>query len=258
MHEAGHVAVSYLVGCPVTTYTLGELRQVLFFPRPLHVPARILRNTAYSKASVHRRGQKSQLKVVLWMKSLSDLASERQVGETRQNSLVGLEMRAACLGCFNETNEVTRHTLSCFAIVRFCWLWIAIGGLASLQHGEKMGSGPCCSIIDPELSVARESFIDETRLWIGDPSEPLCRESVAREVSFRHAARKNRPWGDSSGWRALAEADRDLALRERREPPSEEGRHAMANRYALSAMGGVVGETLVNGFGLVSSCRCSP
>lgn len=29
VHEAGHIAVSYLVGCPISTYTLGELRHYL-------------------------------------------------------------------------------------------------------------------------------------------------------------------------------------------------------------------------------------
>lgn len=116
-----------------------------------------------------------------------------------------------------------------------------------------MGSPPSCSVVDPEMTIARESFPDPALLWTGDPTAPACIETLERKISLKNKARKNLPWGDDSGWQALAEADRLEALKAFDDGDSNvKGRHAMANRFALSAMGGTVSETLVNGFGLVS------
>lgn len=131
--------------------------------------------------------------------------------------------------------------------------------MASLRHGDELGCGPSCNIINPELSAARTTLPDDDNnkaiLRPGDQKSPEQRQSAELELSYRYAAQQKRPWGDSTGWRELWEADRSTVLKEanaRSAHLPQSGRHATANRYALSAMGGVVGETLVNGFGLVS------
>ena len=134
--------------------------------------------------------------------------------------------------------------------------------MASLRHGEELGCGPSCNIINPELSAARTTLPDDSKAMprAGDQKAPDSRQTAELELSYRYAAQQKRPWGDSTGWRGLWEADRSSELKEvnaRSAQLPQNGRRATANRYALSAMGGVVGETLVNGFGLVSH-NCFP
>ncbi|CAM9230814.1 unnamed protein product [Laminaria digitata] len=133
-----------------------------------------------------------------------------------------------------------------------------LGGVASLRHGDELGCGPSCNIINPELSAARTTLPDDNNtnkamLRAGDQKAPDSRQTAELELSYRYAAQHKRPRGDSSGWRELRQVDRSSELNEanaRAAQWPQNGRHATANRYALSAMGGVVGETLVNGFGL--------
>lgn len=136
------------------------------------------------------------------------------------------------------------------------------GGVASLRHGDELGCGPSCNIINPELSAARTTVPDDNAKIMpraGDQMASDSRQTAELELSYRYAAQQKRPWGDSTAWRELWEADRSWELKEanaRSAQLPQNGRHATANRYALSAMGGVVGETLVNGFGLVSTFLC--
>lgn len=126
-----------------------------------------------------------------------------------------------------------------------------------MQHGDALGCGPSCNIINAELAVARITPLEEVPVLKGDPSGTEGKQTAELEISYKYAAQKDRSRRDASIWREVWGADRSPASRASRVRPaaaqlSQEGRYAAANRYALSAMGGVVGETLVNGFGLVS------
>lgn len=75
----------------------------------------------------------------------------------------------------------------------------------------------------------------------------------ARSLSLRgdSTAILSEKEGSWKGVEGGGEADGPVEAAQPEAEP-EPGRYAMANRFALSAMGGTVGETLINGFGLVS------
>ena len=132
------------------------------------------------------------------------------------------------------------------------------GGLASLKHGADMGSRASCTVIDPELAIARQSFPDESLAWTMDTIEPPSAGSVARDALLTQRVPRKLTPGDESDAQLLeveplaamegGDAGRDESSKMEPDP----GQYTMVNRFALSAMGGTVGETLVNGFGMVS------
>ncbi|CAM9744391.1 unnamed protein product [Ascophyllum nodosum] len=132
----------------------------------------------------------------------------------------------------------------------------SLGGLASLKHGADMGSRASCTVIDPELAIARQSFPDESLAWTMDTIEPPSAGSVARDALLTQRVPRKLTPGDESDAQLLeveplaamegGDAGRDESSKMEPDP----GQYTMVNRFALSAMGGTVGETLVNGFGM--------
>lgn len=117
------------------------------------------------------------------------------------------------------------------------------GGLGSLQHGDEVGCGPSCNIINAELSTAR--------IWL--PEELLT--GPASEPEPRLEARMTYPWEDPARLPNLVELDfssSEIPHGDRVPPFDTEGRHAMSNRMALTSMGGIAGEMMANGFDVVS------
>ncbi|CAM9953686.1 unnamed protein product [Ectocarpus sp. 12 AP-2014] len=114
-----------------------------------------------------------------------------------------------------------------------------LGGLGSLQHGDEVGCGPSCNIINAELSTAK--------IWL--PEELLT--GPASEPEPRLEARMTYPWEDPARLQNLVELDfssPEIPHKDRVAPFDTEGRHAMSNRMALTSMGGIAGEMMANGF----------
>lgn len=134
--------------------------------------------------------------------------------------------------------------LSCVSI-SFTPTRVATGGLGSLQHGDEVGCGPSCNIINAELSTAR--------IWL--PEELLT--GPASEPEPRLEARMTYPWEDPARLQNLVELDfssSEIPHKDRVAPFNTEGRHAMSNRMALTSMGGIAGEMMANGFDVVRCC----
>lgn len=117
------------------------------------------------------------------------------------------------------------------------------GGLGSLQHGDEVGCGPSCNIINAELSTAR--------IWL--PEELLTGPSSLPEQP-RLNAHMTYPWEDPArlpNLLALDFSSSEIPNEDRVAPFDTEGRHAMSNRMALTSMGGIAGEMMANGFDVV-------
>lgn len=120
----------------------------------------------------------------------------------------------------------------------------ASGGLGSLQHGDEVGCGPSCNIINAELSTAR--------VWV---PEELLTGPASKPEQPRLEAHTTYPWEDPARLPNLVELDFSSMVtpNEDRVPPFDtKGRRAMSNRMAMTSMGGVAGEMMAHGFNVVS------
>ncbi|CAM9455091.1 unnamed protein product [Pylaiella littoralis] len=115
-----------------------------------------------------------------------------------------------------------------------------LGGLGSLQHGDEVGCGPSCNIINAELSTAR--------VWV---PEELLTGPASKPEQPRLEAHTTYPWEDPARLPNLVELDFSSMVtpNEDRVPPFDtKGRRAMSNRMAMTSMGGVAGEMMAHGF----------
>lgn len=135
-----------------------------------------------------------------------------------------------------------------------CRVSFVTGGLGSLQHGDQVGCGPSCNIINAELSTAKVWVPDE--LLTGSYSDQSRSGSISRSSGEpRLEAQMSFPWEDPARLTNLMELDfssPEIPNEDRVPPFDIEGRHAMSNRMALTSMGGIAGEMMANGFNVVS------
>ncbi|CAM9292961.1 unnamed protein product, partial [Hapterophycus canaliculatus] len=175
---------------------------------------------------------------VAWggMLLLSFVAFEREVLHSAlySEAVIRVQPMLTQLTSAHEAGHIAAAYLTGLPVATY-----TLGGLGSLQHGDEVGCGPSCNIINAELSTAR--------IWL--PEELLT--GPASEPEPRLEARMTYPWEDPARLPNLVELDfssSEIPHGDRVAPFDTEGRHAMSNRMALTSMGGIAGEMMANGF----------
>lgn len=132
------------------------------------------------------------------------------------------------------------------SVTHDCCFFFRAGGLASIRHGRSLGSAPSIVSVDPELTIARAAKNGGRLVGLGGH-----RDSVTLELINRNTLNSQPSDAGGASQASMAGAEGDTK-------EAQSARHAMSNRYALTMMGGVAAETVVNGFGVVSATSFAP